>query len=187
MTRICVKCGLEKPIEHFHLRSKLSTRRNWKCAECSNKERAERYIKHKPEEDLRHKEMYHKDIIKSREEKKKSYNKTKHSLSSRYKDHKKRALLDNRVQELTKPKFGEITSQPCRYCGGTSTHKYNKSIVYAHVGVDRINPNEGYTVENSGPCCNNCNYGKLRMQEDEYVDHIKHQYEHLKSVGMIYA
>lgn len=40
-------------------------------------------------------------------------------------------------------------------------------------GIDRRDPNKGYTVENCVPCCEQCNYAKLDYTEDEYVNHCR--------------
>jgi deoxycytidylate deaminase len=52
--------------------------------------------------------------------------------------------------------------QPCIYCG--------KQITTA--GIDRIDNNVGYTIDNCVACCRVCNWMKMQMDVDEWFDHM---------------
>ena len=58
---------------------------------------------------------------------------------------------------------------PCEYCGGYSDElngvKFN--------GVDRIDSSQGYTVENSVPCCGMCNQMKMFYDLHDFLEHAK--------------
>lgn len=40
-------------------------------------------------------------------------------------------------------------------------------------GIDRLDPNLGYTEANCVPCCTPCNYGKLDYTQQEYIAHCR--------------
>lgn len=67
---------------------------------------------------------------------------------------------------LTKEQFKEITSQNCHYCGCEPKHKVDRPLNgkptryngdYIYNGIDRKDNLKGYILENSIPCCKNCN------------------------------
>jgi hypothetical protein len=57
--------------------------------------------------------------------------------------HEERAF---NIDEIT---YVELISQPCVYCGGM--------LPESGCGLDRINNNLGYTLNNVVPCCGACN------------------------------
>ena len=46
-TKICTKCGIEKPIEEYHWRDKSAGTRRSECKECHNKQVKSRYKENK--------------------------------------------------------------------------------------------------------------------------------------------
>jgi hypothetical protein len=66
--------------------------------------------------------------------------------------------------ELTIEQFSEIVNKPCYYC-----KTYNEAEV---IGIDRINSELGYTLENTNPCCKICNMMKGTMSLDMFASHI---------------
>lgn len=76
---------------------------------------------------------------------------------------------------LTKEQFRKITSSNCHYCG-VEPKQYSKQQYhhgrYLHNGIDRKNNKEGYTIENSLPCCKCCNFAKRAMSYQEYIKYI---------------
>jgi len=97
--------------------------------------------------------------------------------------YKIRAKERNRVFELTEEEFKILTKQNCHYCGTepknvTGKDKYYGEYIYN--GIDRLNNDLGYTVENSVPCCSDCNYMKHQFTKDYFIAHIKKIYEHNK-------
>ena len=57
----------------------------------------------------------------------------------------------------------EMWQKPCYYCG---------SIIET-VGVDRVDNNKGYTLDNVVPCCSKCNYMKNSNTEKEFLEHVE--------------
>jgi len=75
--------------------------------------------------------------------------------------------------ELSKNEFRALTQQSCYYCGaslGEMNLRGNKANgKYIGNGVDRIDNNIGYTLDNSVPCCSECNYAKGTRTVDEFL------------------
>lgn len=74
---------------------------------------------------------------------------------------------------LTNEQFREITSSNCYYCGiePKQISKITKGITsYIYNGIDRMNNNKGYTIENSVACCKECNFLKSSRNMKEFCD-----------------
>lgn len=65
---------------------------------------------------------------------------------------------------LSKIDFALIISTPCYYCGDLQEN-FN--------GIDRINPNIGYTLKNSVSCCTMCNYMKNHFKLESFIERCK--------------
>jgi len=91
---------------------------------------------------------------------------------------KKRKL----VWELSEIQFRKLTKMPCRYCGNPpsakATHGGRHNGDYVYTGIDRQNSKQGYTFNNSVPCCKTCNYAKRDLSEKEFVEWIARVYVH---------
>ncbi len=88
----------------------------------------------------------------------------------------KSAKLRGHVFELSREEFRGITSQPCHYCGAPPVIKFKAAKGtngdYYGNGVDRIDNEGGYTIDNSAPCCTVCNNAKGRMSRYDFADWI---------------
>ena len=67
---------------------------------------------------------------------------------------------------LTLEQFQELVVQPCYYCNVSSPTEAN--------GLDRINNDLGYTLENCKPCCGICNRMKSFYHPVFFVEKAKH-------------
>lgn len=80
---------------------------------------------------------------------------------------------------LTEEQFAETTQQNCYYCGTkpkrASIYSKNNGI-YIYNGLDRIDNNKGYTIDNVVPCCTRCNYAKKNFTLNNYKEWIKKSY-----------
>lgn len=76
---------------------------------------------------------------------------------------KSRAKQRKLEWNLTEEQYSELRKQRCHYCQG----KLNETSV----GLDRINNNLGYTLENVLPCCGNCN--RIRSNIYTYEEMLK--------------
>ena len=85
--------------------------------------------------------------------------------------------------ELNKGTFGILTQENCYYCGVEPTNSINRGNFngdYIYNGIDRIDNNEGYTVENSVPCCFDCNRAKMKKSCEEFITWVIRVYDHLR-------
>lgn len=83
--------------------------------------------------------------------------------------------------ELTDSQFETITKSNCYYCG-VEPYRIGRRETdnghYVYNGIDRVNNKNGYTIENSAPCCKTCNRAKDVMTEDEFISWISRVYKH---------
>jgi len=74
---------------------------------------------------------------------------------------------------LLKRDFRRLTSYPCYYCGAIPNQvmrpKCSRSGNYIYNGLDRVDNNKGYTLDNAVPCCYICNKAKGSLSQDEFV------------------
>jgi hypothetical protein len=77
----------------------------------------------------------------------------------------------------------DIINKPCHYCGilplQEQKNRFNNGS-YFYNGIDRINPDFGYLVDNVVPCCWTCNEKKKSMGYDQFLSWIKKVYENLQ-------
>lgn len=62
-------------------------------------------------------------------------------------------------QVLTFEQFKQITKLPCYYCKRDG-----------YVGIDRVDSHLGYTIENSVPCCTQCNISKNVYTQQSFIE-----------------
>ena len=80
---------------------------------------------------------------------------------------------------LTETQFKEIVQRDCFYCGAKPNNILNvKGLngAYTYNGIDRIDNNKGYIVDNVVPCCKICNEAKKTRTLQEYKDWIEKSY-----------
>lgn len=99
----------------------------------------------------------------------------------RYKNQAKKRGLDFL---LTEDQFGVLTKLPCHYCGIDAQQISRSSATtgltavgrkrgsYIYNGIDRINNNIGYIIDNCVPCCIICNRAKSDMGYDNFISWI---------------
>jgi len=81
--------------------------------------------------------------------------------------------------DFTLTEFKALVTSPCVYCRKdpqTRVHTRKSrgvSLEFSANGIDRIDPNFGYTVENCVSCCSTCNIMKGAMTHEEFLEHIK--------------
>jgi len=83
--------------------------------------------------------------------------------------------------ELTREEVRHFTKQPCAYCGiGPSQEKSGKYYgTYTYNGLDRVDSNKGYVIDNIVSCCKRCNWAKGDMTTDEFYDWVARVHKHL--------
>ena len=109
-----------------------------------------------------------------------------------YKNYKGSAKTRGVFFDITIQNFIKIMSLDCTYCGSppqpfNAYRKKDGSLNYSglkapeHIidrswikvnGIDRINSNLGYILENCTPCCTICNYLKMDLDKEEFLTHV---------------
>lgn len=120
------------------------------------------------------------------------------AFNLKLRNYKSGAKIRNIEFSLTKDEFKNIIQQDCFHCG-QEPKLYNPYInVYGETrfchkdvimqstideswicvnGIDRLDNNLGYTIENSVPCCKPCNESKKDRTVDEFYQHNKRLFE----------
>jgi hypothetical protein len=76
---------------------------------------------------------------------------------------------------LTPEEFKEIIVKDCIYCGqeaSTIRSSPDNFGEFVFSGLDRVDNDKGYSVDNVVPCCNTCNLAKRDMSVQEFSDWI---------------
>lgn len=86
--------------------------------------------------------------------------------------------------DLKEEEFKLLTSSNCYYCGIPPNkivdQKLKYQTPYHYNGVDRIDSDVGYNLDNCRPCCEQCNRMKLDWTEKEFLQKIKEIHNYLK-------
>ncbi len=86
------------------------------------------------------------------------------------------AKVRNLNFELSEEQFNWLTTQNCTYCGIEpiglikAEGKYGE---YKYNGIDRVDSKQGYTFDNSVPCCKFCNMAKREYPVEEFLAWIE--------------
>jgi hypothetical protein len=104
------------------------------------------------------------------------------SFNSLYYIYKKGSGYKNRIFNLTKEQFSNLTKSKCYYCGKEPSQikKCNKytTIPYIYNGIDRLNNAIGYEIDNCVPCCKRCNFAKARLSYKDFITMCKEVVAH---------
>ena len=103
-------------------------------------------------------------------------------LNKLIRTYKHSAKQRNYIFNLNREDFKKLTSMDCYYCGiepKQESVNYHKLGIYYYNGLDRIDPNLGYSIENCLPCCQRCNIGKWKNNKKEFEEWIKTVYFNL--------
>lgn len=84
--------------------------------------------------------------------------------------------------ELSNEQFQDFINKSCHYCGQLPSRLYNpyqyqkkpKNNLRQNAdilinGIDRIDPEKGYSLDNCVPCCQDCNYGKHTKTQKAFL------------------
>lgn len=81
---------------------------------------------------------------------------------------------------LTEKQFKNLTQQDCHYCGLSPSNICNGKGTfgtYTYNGLDRIDNNKGYIVDNVVSCCKTCNHAKNNSTIQEFKDWSERLYK----------
>jgi hypothetical protein len=104
------------------------------------------------------------------------------SINRKYSEYKAAAAgYRNLNFDISRDIFITITQKNCFYCGKepsqVSKSPYNNGD-FTYNGIDRIDNNKDYTIENCVPCCGDCNHAKGTMTSQEFLSWIERVYKH---------
>jgi 5-methylcytosine-specific restriction endonuclease McrA len=76
------------------------------------------------------------------------------------------------VFEITREDFKALASLPCHYCGvPPSNIKSTAAGDYVYQGLDRVDNNRGYVLDNLVPCCTKCNLSKGTRTLERFLEY----------------
>jgi len=84
--------------------------------------------------------------------------------------------------ELTNDEIAVLTKGDCYYCGSKPSkihHPKRNNGPYIYNGIDRVNNDKGYILDNCVPCCTKCNKMKERMSANTFLEQIGKVNTHL--------
>lgn len=123
------------------------------------------WVKNNPDKVLKIKDNFKQNNQESIKKYSSDYIKTE---KGKYRTLKGSAIKRDYDVSISFDEFKEIISKPCAYCGEKDKR----------IGIDRINNDIGYILENCNPCCKYCNMMKKDMILDEFIEHIQKIYKH---------
>ena len=109
------------------------------------------------------------------------------SKKSKLIGYKSSARRRNIEWSLTDEQAIKLLGGNCHYCG-RKPYKVHMNTVHSnggflYNGIDRIDSDGGYTIDNCCSCCSQCNFAKLSMTENEFLNLIKLIYNNLIRKG----
>jgi 5-methylcytosine-specific restriction endonuclease McrA len=125
------------------------------------------------------------------------YNNENYSAYSFFNAYKRSAKKRGYSFSIDKESFLLVSQQNCHYCGRKPSmkSKYSRKFpsgeiynypAYTHNGIDRVNNNLGYSIDNIVPCCTICNRAKNSMTYIEYTEYLNelsvYRTEKIKSI-----
>ncbi len=88
--------------------------------------------------------------------------------------------------------FKNITKNKCFYCGiqpqNKEKHRTTEPIeknIFVYNGMDRIDSNKGYSIENIAPCCRQCNSAKSSLSLTNFYNWVNIIYTNLKQTNRL--
>lgn len=89
--------------------------------------------------------------------------------------YKKNARKRNIAFNLTEQQCLKVMKQNCYYCGREPfnvSNRKNSWGEFIYNGIDRLDNNKPYSMNNVVPCCKDCNYMKKNHTEKEFLEVI---------------
>lgn len=104
------------------------------------------------------------------------------SFNLLYNSYKRRASSKQLDFDLTKEDVKYLTGLNCHYCGVAPNQVYTSASIdnsYTYNGIDRIDNDKGYILDNCLPCCKTCNYAKRTMSYNDFLIWITKVYSNI--------
>lgn len=103
-------------------------------------------------------------------------------------NYKHNAKYKGHVFDLTNEEMIFLFQSNCYYCGTEPIFEFKKkgsNGAYKYNGIDRLDSDRGYMLDNVVSCCSKCNYIKNKFHHDNFVSWIEKVYLNLKVNGVI--
>lgn len=153
--RLCTKCLDYKKLSEFGKCNLSSDNLSYYCKDC--KSNLDKIQRQKPDYKEKKKKYHYSKI---NQDYLKKYNS---SPEYRFLMYKRKAKERGLKFKLSFREFMSFWSKSCFYC---------KSEINL-IGLDRVDNNLGYTVENCVSCCEICNRMKLQLSLEFFINHCK--------------
>jgi hypothetical protein len=100
--------------------------------------------------------------------------------NSIYSHYKRDALKRGYEFNLDKYYFLKLLTSNCYYCDSEPNNVHEKNIHnFKYNGIDRIDNNVGYIIDNVVSCCKFCNVSKNNLTKEQFLNNIKKIYNHI--------
>lgn len=86
-----------------------------------------------------------------------------------YKRYQYSAIQRQKEFDLSTTTFRRLIHSKCYYCGVEPKQVHNEML---YNGIDRLDNDQGYNIDNCLACCKVCNRGKGDMSSSEYTTHL---------------
>jgi hypothetical protein len=100
------------------------------------------------------------------------------AVAQLYSQYGRQASLRGLSWELKRSDFARLILGACFYCGDSGSDKlvFNRKTrePFLHNGIDRLNNDSGYVIENVVSCCKFCNFAKRERSLTEFRQWIEH-------------
>lgn len=103
------------------------------------------------------------------------------SFNALYYEYKIRSKKRNIEFNLTKDEFMILTKSNCSYCGESPSKRFHRNDyndVTIFNGIDRINNQLGYIINNCTTCCERCNFMKGKLPKKEFLEQVNKIYKY---------
>ena len=91
-----------------------------------------------------------------------------------YASYRLRAFKRQLNFNISKSQFKNLITQNCHYCGSEPANiKIVRTQTFIYNGLDRIDNERHYTIDNVVPCCKVCNFMKRSLSVSDFLGHIK--------------
>lgn len=95
---------------------------------------------------------------------------TRDKTVTRYINKCKRSAVKRGLKfNLTREQIASLIFQDCHYCGRKPEQSFGRKNTLPYNGLDRMDSDKGYTIENVVPCCGSCNTNKRRTLYDIFA------------------
>lgn len=173
--KTCTKCKEEKKITEFYKdKRREDGLKSW-CKSCHLEDNRKRESEYKnTRKEYRQTEVYKqikRDYYKKNKDKILTENKAwTQTFSGRLFSYKRSAEQRDIDWLLTEEQFKMFWRKSCSYCGD----------IIETIGIDRIDSNKPYEIDNCKSCCSECNRMKMELSEENFLKMIKKIYDNLK-------